>query len=290
MSSGNRPALLALAASIVAIFALRITHGTFNPHSECRLSSETSPSQPLLTALVTMITHSSRIRSAGCCTLTTTAGRSRKRGTSTNGKGTQTTSPARNCASVMIERLAISLACPFGKAAEIPHKRVSLGVCAGHDDMITIDFPHHLVTWLQAKRAAYRTRNGGLRLRSDFTEDHDRNVRIILTSGNDQSHRLPSGIYCVGWARRGPSDTIGTNRPDGFGVIEKIAEDIDSGALGRPDKPGRAGFDALASERALDIVTFRDWKKIEEAEEAAAREGAPREKFVDIAAMIKARG
>lgn len=106
---------------------------------------------------------------------------------------------------------------------------------------------------------------------------------------NDEGRILP-GIYCVGWARRGPSGTIGTNRPDGFGVVEKIAEDIESGALGRADKPGRAGFDTLASERALDIVTFRDWKKIEEAEEQAAREGAPREKFVDIAAMIRARG
>ena len=96
---------------------------------------------------------------------------------------------------------------------------------------------------------------------------------------------MPSGIYCVGWARRGPSGTIGTNRPDGFDVIEKIAEDIDSGALGRPDKPERAGFDNLASERALDIVTFRDWKKIEEAEEAAARE-----RFVVVADMIRARG
>lgn len=104
---------------------------------------------------------------------------------------------------------------------------------------------------------------------------------------NDEGRILP-GIYCVGWARRGPSGTIGTNRPDGFGVIEKIAEDLGSGALGRADKPGRAGFDAMASERGLDIVTFRDWKKIEEAEEQAAREGAPREKFVDIAAMIKA--
>ncbi|KUO51354.1 MAG: pyridine nucleotide-disulfide oxidoreductase [Sphingomonadales bacterium BRH_c42] len=106
---------------------------------------------------------------------------------------------------------------------------------------------------------------------------------------NDEGRILP-GIYCVGWARRGPSGTIGTNRPDGFGVVEKIAEDIDSGALGRAERKGRAGFDALASERGLDIVTFRDWKKIEEAEEQAAREGAPREKFVDIAAMIKARG
>jgi NADPH-dependent glutamate synthase beta subunit-like oxidoreductase len=106
---------------------------------------------------------------------------------------------------------------------------------------------------------------------------------------NHEGRILP-GLYCVGWARRGPSGTIGTNRPDGSSVVEKIAEDIEAGVLGRGDKAGREGFDRLASERGLEIVTFRDWKKIEEAEERAAREGAPREKFVDIEAMIRARG
>lgn len=106
---------------------------------------------------------------------------------------------------------------------------------------------------------------------------------------NDEGRILP-GIYCVGWARRGPTGTIGTNRPDGFGVVEKIAEDLSSGALGAGGKEGRTGFNALAEQRGLNIVTFRDWKKIEEAEARAAREGAPREKFVDIEAMIRARG
>ncbi|HEX7710601.1 MAG TPA: FAD-dependent oxidoreductase [Sphingomonadaceae bacterium] len=106
---------------------------------------------------------------------------------------------------------------------------------------------------------------------------------------NDEGRILP-GLYCVGWARRGPSGTIGTNRPDGFDVVDKIAEDAAAGVLGPANKGGRAGFDALAAERRLDIVTFRDWKKIEEAEERAAREGAPREKFVGIEAMIRARG
>ena len=106
---------------------------------------------------------------------------------------------------------------------------------------------------------------------------------------NDEGRILP-GLYCVGWARRGPSGTIGTNRPDGYSVIERIAEDLESGALGGSGKQGRAAFDQLATARGLDVVTFRDWKKIEEAEEAAARDGAPREKFVDVAAMIRARG
>ncbi len=102
---------------------------------------------------------------------------------------------------------------------------------------------------------------------------------------NDEGRILP-GLYCVGWARRGPSGTIGTNRPDGYSIVDKIAEDIGSGSR----KAGRDGFDALAKGRALDVVTFRDWQKIEEAEIAAARDGAPREKFVDIEAMIAARG
>lgn len=104
---------------------------------------------------------------------------------------------------------------------------------------------------------------------------------------NDEG-RILTGLYCVGWARRGPSGTIGTNRPDGYGLIEKIVEDIDNGLLGRADKDGRAGFDSLATNRNLDIVTFQNWKKIEEAEAAAARHGAPREKFVDVEAMIRA--
>lgn len=105
---------------------------------------------------------------------------------------------------------------------------------------------------------------------------------------NDEGRILP-GIYCVGWARRGPSGTIGTNRPDGYGLIEKIVDDIESGAIGRADKAGREGFDALAASRNLDPVPFSDWKKIEEAETAAARDGSPREKFVDVASMIAAR-
>ncbi|HWK41159.1 MAG TPA: FAD-dependent oxidoreductase [Croceibacterium sp.] len=104
---------------------------------------------------------------------------------------------------------------------------------------------------------------------------------------NDEGRILP-GLYCVGWARRGPSGTIGTNRPDGYSVIEKIEEDIAAGSLGHARRQGRPGFDALVAERGLDVVTFRDWKKIEEAEERAAREGAPREKFVDVEAMIRA--
>jgi len=98
--------------------------------------------------------------------------------------------------------------------------------------------------------------------------------------------RIGPGLYAVGWARRGPSGTIGTNRPDGFLTAENIAADIGEGA----GKAGRAGLDALLEARKVDIVTFRDWQKIDAAETARARPGAPREKFANIAEMMSALG
>lgn len=100
---------------------------------------------------------------------------------------------------------------------------------------------------------------------------------------SDEGRILP-GLYCVGWARRGPTGTIGTNKPDGVMIAEKIAQDIGSGA----GREGRAGLDALLAARGVEVVTFRDWQKIDAAEVARARPGAPREKFTDLAAMVSA--
>jgi NADPH-dependent glutamate synthase beta subunit-like oxidoreductase len=103
---------------------------------------------------------------------------------------------------------------------------------------------------------------------------------------NDEGRVLP-GLYCVGWARRGPSGTIGTNRPDGYGVVERIAEDVGNSGSG---KAGGAGFDKLAATRKLAIVEFHEWQKIEAAETKRAREDSPREKFVSVLDMIAAAG
>ncbi|MCB2049002.1 MAG: FAD-dependent oxidoreductase, partial [Novosphingobium sp.] len=98
--------------------------------------------------------------------------------------------------------------------------------------------------------------------------------------------RISDGLYCVGWARRGPTGTIGTNRPDGFAIIEKVAEDIGEGA----GKAGYDGFEPLARERAINMVEFHHWQEIDKAEVARAREGSPREKFVAVEEMIAAAG
>lgn len=96
--------------------------------------------------------------------------------------------------------------------------------------------------------------------------------------------RILPGLYCVGWARRGPTGTIGTNRPDGQAVAALIAADTAGGS----GKRGRAALDELIASRGIDVVTFRDWQKIEAAETSRARAGSPREKFVSVEEMIAA--
>jgi NADPH-dependent glutamate synthase beta subunit-like oxidoreductase len=102
---------------------------------------------------------------------------------------------------------------------------------------------------------------------------------------NSDGRVLP-GLYCVGWARRGPTGTIGANRPDGYMIVEKIAEDVGAGA----GKEGRSALDRLIAERGVKPVTFRDWQKIDLAEINRATGGAPREKFTSVHEMIDAIG
>jgi ferredoxin--NADP+ reductase len=98
---------------------------------------------------------------------------------------------------------------------------------------------------------------------------------------------IGGGLYCVGWARRGPTGTIGTNRPDGFEVAEKIFAELGGGDSGRT---GAAGLDTLLNARGVEPIAFRDWQRIEAAETERAREGSPREKYTSVAEMLGALG
>ncbi len=100
--------------------------------------------------------------------------------------------------------------------------------------------------------------------------------------------RISERLYCVGWARRGPTGTIGTNRPDGQEVAGLIAAEMPPGSDG-----GRAGEEGLArllTERDIAATDFADWRRIEQAEASAARAGAPREKMVRVEEWLKALG
>ncbi|PPR22215.1 MAG: NADPH-ferredoxin reductase FprA [Alphaproteobacteria bacterium MarineAlpha10_Bin2] len=98
--------------------------------------------------------------------------------------------------------------------------------------------------------------------------------------------RVDTGLYAVGWIKRGPSGVIGTNKPDGKLAAEQIFTDHGAGG----GKSGRAALEALLAERGVRAVNLSEWQTIEAAEIANAREGAPRKKFVSVAEMLAALG
>ncbi len=100
------------------------------------------------------------------------------------------------------------------------------------------------------------------------------------TVQNDDG-RVDDGVYAAGWAKRGPTGVIGTNKPDGKNTAAQILEDLDEGS-----KPGRDRFEALLKDRKVRWVDFAVWKRIDDAEIANAPAGAPREKFVTMQEML----
>ncbi|NQV60646.1 MAG: FAD-dependent oxidoreductase [Alphaproteobacteria bacterium] len=93
--------------------------------------------------------------------------------------------------------------------------------------------------------------------------------------------RVDDGLYAVGWIKRGPTGVIGTNRPDGQQAAEQILEDISTG-----QKPGREALEKLLASKGARVVDYNDWLALDAHEKAQARDGAPREKVITVAAML----
>jgi ferredoxin--NADP+ reductase len=104
----------------------------------------------------------------------------------------------------------------------------------------------------------------------------------------NENGRIGDRLYAVGWARRGPTGTIGTNRPDGYEVAEQIAAAMPAGDTG--EREGATGLKRLLESRGVMPTDYDDWRKIEESETARARPGSPREKFVRHEEWLQAIG
>ena len=104
----------------------------------------------------------------------------------------------------------------------------------------------------------------------------------------NQDGKIADRLYAVGWARRGPTGTIGTNRPDGYEVAEQIVAAMPPGSSG--DRAGASGLKSLLATRDVMATDYDDWRKIEQTETARARPGSPREKFVRVEDWLTALG
>ncbi|HJZ47411.1 MAG TPA: FAD-dependent oxidoreductase [Roseiflexaceae bacterium] len=95
------------------------------------------------------------------------------------------------------------------------------------------------------------------------------------------------GEYVVGWAKRGPSGVIGTNKPDAVSTVAAMIEDL-------PTLPGAADenrdpniIEALLKQRKPDYVTYAGWKVLDACEvKRGAEQGRPRVKVTRVPEML----
>ncbi len=94
--------------------------------------------------------------------------------------------------------------------------------------------------------------------------------------------RVNENIYVVGWAKRGPSGVIGTNKSDAADVMKLLVEDLKA--------PKNAG-DVAEIIAHNKVVTQMHWQAINEAEIAAGEPvGKPRRKAVTREELFKHAG
>ena len=92
---------------------------------------------------------------------------------------------------------------------------------------------------------------------------------------------VSKGLYAVGWAKRGPTGVIGTNKADAEIVVDQISKQIREDQLS-----GRVGLETLLTKRKVSWISFSDWQKIDAHEVLVAPEGAPRQKITKISDML----
>ncbi len=95
------------------------------------------------------------------------------------------------------------------------------------------------------------------------------------------------GEYVVGWAKRGPTGIIGTNKPDAAETVVHMLEDIGSTPLAPISDP--KSIDAMLRERNLEFVTIEDRRTLDKREIAlGAPQGRPRVKLTTVERMLEA--
>jgi ferredoxin--NADP+ reductase len=103
------------------------------------------------------------------------------------------------------------------------------------------------------------------------------NGKVVNNDG-----RVKENLYVVGWAKRGPSGVIGTNKSDAAAVMELLVSDLRS-------PKGAGDVSELLTHQV--VVSQGHWQKINEAEVAAGEaKGKPRVKSVERTELLKHAG
>jgi ferredoxin--NADP+ reductase len=91
----------------------------------------------------------------------------------------------------------------------------------------------------------------------------------------------------VGWAKRGPSGVIGTNKPDSVATVKSMLEDVAELPGIDDDKRDPAKVEQFLQNKQIDYVPFEGWKSLDQFEVSRGSEqGRPRVKVTRIPEML----
>jgi len=98
-----------------------------------------------------------------------------------------------------------------------------------------------------------------------------------------------TGLYVVGWAKRGPSGLIGTNAADSQATVAAmLADAAEASAPADPAKEPAAIMDLL-TERGVDFVSYQDWQRLDQDEVGRGKaRGKVRVKYTAVESMMEA--
>ena len=106
----------------------------------------------------------------------------------------------------------------------------------------------------------------------------------LKTEGSKLSNtdgHIAENLYVVGWAKRGPSGVIGTNKSDAADVIKTLVSRLPE--ISKPE------FDLTSGLNNIEIISQSGWEKINAAETSEGEKlGKPRRKIVEMSALISA--
>jgi ferredoxin--NADP+ reductase len=97
----------------------------------------------------------------------------------------------------------------------------------------------------------------------------------------NQDGKVDDRLYVAGWAKRGPSGTIPTNRVEAQAVAQKIAQEI-----GKSNRPGTAGLRELLEKRDARPVDYAGWRRIDAKELSGASSEKCRTKLCSTNEML----
>jgi len=103
-----------------------------------------------------------------------------------------------------------------------------------------------------------------------------------------KNDKVVKSEYVTGWAKRGPSGVIGTNKPDSVETVNFLLEDIKNKTSEKFSDSPELRIQSWLTSKNIPFVPFKQWQILDSHEiELGQSKEKPREKITSVEEMLK---